>query len=467
MVDDFAPDQDVAEPIVKEVFKLYSNGELDEAIAVAERGLHDAKDPVGLRLIIALAKRRQGRQQHACTRLEEAIEIDPKRSDIWTLLGMCRRDLAKRESAVEAFEEALELSQGNAKARYYLAVVSQEMGDLEAAVANFEHYTKLPAGKKHALAWSLMGVAYRKLDKMSESVAAIRHAIELEPDDIPTRNALVITHYLADEHDAAIAEGHAALRLKDRIATERFAALELQPLKSSVHKPFNENDRSKNIIAFSLWGDDPVYTHGAIVNAQMAPNIYPSWQCRFYCDDSVPAPIRNELKRLGSDVRLIEDAGLNDLKTIWRFLVADDPNVDRFICRDTDSRLNSQEAVAVDAWIKSGKPFHMMRDHIYHMEVMLAGLWGGVTGLLPNVRELANTALGYSRNRWNDQEFLRDVIWPMIRNRACVHDSVYQFRGAGDFPPHCRLPGKIHVGGAIKRMPNWPVENWPTNQKTE
>ena len=467
MVDDFAPDHNVAEPIVEEAFALYSDGKYDEAVAAAERGLHDQKDPVGLRLIIALAKRRQGRQQQACTRLEEAIEINPKRSDLWTLLGMCRRDLAARESAVEAFEEALALSSGNAKARYYLAVVCQEIGDLEAAVANFEHYTKLPAGQGHALAWSLMGVAYRKLEKMEESVAAIRHAIEVAPDDIPARNALVVTHYMAGEHHAAIAQGHAALKLKDRIATERFAALELPSLNPSVRIPFNETDRTKNIIAFSLWGDDPVYTHGAIVNAQMAPNIYPSWQCRFYCDDSVPTPIRNELKRLGADVRMIEDSGLSDFKTIWRFLVADDPNVDRFVCRDADSRLNSQEAVAVDDWIKSGKPFHVMRDHIYHMEVMLAGLWGGVTGVLPNVRELANTALGYSKNRWNDQEFLRDVIWPVIRTQACVHDSVYQFRGAGDFPTHCRLPGKIHGGGAIKRMPHWPVKNWLTPQKTE
>ena len=466
-MDDFAPDQNVAEPVVSEAFALYSDGKYDETIAAAEEALKDSNDPVGLRLIIALAKRRQGRQQHACDRLEEAIEIDPKRSDLWTLLGMCRRDLAARQSAVEAFEEALALSQENAKARYHLAVVCQEMGNLEAAVEHFELYTKLPAGLGHALAWSLKGVACRNLDRMAESVEAIRHAIELEPDDIPARNALVITHYLAGEHDAAIAEGRAALKLKDRLATERFAALQLPTLKSHVHKPFNEMVRTKNIIAFSLWGDDPVYTHGAIVNAQMAPNIYPSWQCRFYCDDSVPMPIRKELKRLGSDIRMIEDPGLNDLKTIWRFLVADDPDVDRFVCRDTDSRLNTQEAVAVDAWIKSGKPFHVMRDHVYHMEVMLAGLWGGVTGVLPNVRELANTALGYSRNRWNDQEFLRDVIWPMIRTRACVHDSVYQFRGAEDFPTHCRLPGKIHVGGAIKRMPHWPVENWPTNQKTE
>lgn len=466
-MDDFEPSKNVTDPIVEEAFSLYSDDKLDEAIDAAEEALEDSKDPVGLRLIIALAKRRQGQQQYACSRLEEAIELDPNRSDIWTLLGMCRRDLKARESAAEAFEKSLALSKENAKARYHLAVVRQEMGELESAVEHFEFYTKLPAGQCHALAWSLMGVAYRNLERMADSVAAIKHAIELEPADIPARNALVITHYLAGEHEDAIAEGHAALKLKDSLATERFAALELPTPKSHVRKPLNESDRTKNIIAFSLWGDDPVYTHGAIVNAQMAPNIYPSWQCRFYCDDSVPAPIRKELTRLGSDVRMVVDPGLSDLKTIWRFLVADDQNVDRFICRDTDSRLNTQEAVAVDAWVKSGKPFHVMRDHIYHMEVMLAGLWGGVTGVLPNVRELANTALGYRRNRWNDQEFLRDVIWPMIRTQACAHDSVYQFRGAGDFPPSCRLPGKIHVGGAIKRMPKWPVENWPVTQKTE
>jgi len=251
-VDDFEPSPHVKEPLVKEAFSLYSGGKFEEAIAAAERGLHDSKDPVGLRLIIALAKRRQGQQQHACKLLEEAIKIDPKRSDLWTLLGMCRRDLAARESAVEAFEKALKLSNDNAKARYHLAVVRQEMGDLEAAVTNFEVYTKLPVGQSHALAWSLMGVALRNLEKMVESIAAIRHAIELEPNDIPARNALVITHYLAGEHDAAIAEGHAALILKDRLATERFAALGISTLETAVHKPFNEADRTKNIIAFSL-----------------------------------------------------------------------------------------------------------------------------------------------------------------------------------------------------------------------
>ncbi len=466
-MDDLKFDTTVADPAVKKAFQLYTDGNFDEAILAAEQGLEGTPDPVGLRLVIGMSKRRQGQQKQACEHIEEALKIDPKRSDIWTMLGMCRRDLKARESAADAFREALAIKTSNVKALYHLAVVCQEMGNLKESVQHFEKYTKTATGKRHSLAWSLMGVAYRKLDRIPESIAAIGQAIALEPDDIPTRNALVITHYLAGDHTAAINEGHIALKMKDSLATERFKVLGLSEELPIKHAPFNISERTKNIIAFSLWGDDPVYTHGAIINAQMAPNIYPSWQCRFYCDESVPAHIRKELIRLGSDVRMVDDPDLRDFKTIWRFLVADDETVDRFICRDTDSRLNIQEAVAVDDWIKSGQPFHLMRDHIYHMEVMLAGLWGGVTGVLPNVRKLANTALGYRRNRWNDQELLRDVIWPLVRDRACTHDSVYQFRGAKDFPPFCRLPNQIHVGGAIKKMPEWPIADWPNTQKTE
>lgn len=85
--------------------------------------------------------------------------------------------------------------------------------------------------------------------------------------------------------------------------------------------------------------------------------------------------------------------------------------------------------------------------------------------VLPNIRQQAKIAMGYSRNKWNDQEFLRDVVWPLIRDRAQVHDSVFQFRGAADFPPYCRLPGKVHVGGAIKTMPEWPLDAWKSPKK--
>jgi len=52
---------------------------------------------------------------------------------------------------------------------------------------------------------------------------------------------------------------------------------------------------------------------------------------------------------------------------LWRFSVAGDDSVDRYIVRDVDSRLNARERFAVEEWIVSGNPLHLMRDHPYHV----------------------------------------------------------------------------------------------------
>lgn len=445
---------------VQSAFDLYKAGDAKAAMKAAEAGMPEADDTVSLRLVLALSLRRLGRQKSAIPILEEALKDAPDRADIWTLSGMCHRDLAEREKASADFRHAIKADPSYDRAKYQLAVVSQEMGHNQESVALFEWYLKTTVGQKNALAWSLYAVALRRVSRFDDSVVAIQRAIDMAPDDITSRNALVITLHQSGDEAATIAAATTALEMKDAYATTRAAEMNLGLSLNERLQPFDRLDRSKNIISFSLWGDNPVYTHGAIVNAQLAPHVYSSWRCRFYCDDSVPTHIIDELRRLGSEVHMVCDPDLSELKPLWRFLVSDDEGVDRFICRDADSRLNSQEAVAVDDWIASERSFHVMRDHPYHMEVILAGMWGGVARVLPNIRQQAKIAMGYSRNKWNDQEFLRDVVWPLIRDRAQVHDSVFQFRGAEDFPPYCRLPGKVHVGGAIKAMPEWPLDAW-------
>ena len=72
----------------------------------------------------------------------------------------------------------------------------------------------------------------------------------------------------------------------------------------------------------------------------------------------------------------------------WRFWAAADPTVERFISRDVDSRLMPRDAVAVAAWIRSGRGFHVIRDHPSHSNYpMSGGLWGAVRGALPQVME--------------------------------------------------------------------------------
>jgi hypothetical protein len=51
--------------------------------------------------------------------------------------------------------------------------------------------------------------------------------------------------------------------------------------------------------------------------------------------------------------------------------------------RDADSVLNLRERLAVDDWLASGRWFHIMRDWWSHTDLVLAGMWGGVAGVLP------------------------------------------------------------------------------------
>ena len=50
----------------------------------------------------------------------------------------------------------------------------------------------------------------------------------------------------------------------------------------------------KKVISYSLWGDNPLYTKGAIKNAVARAEFYPEWEARMYIDkDSVPVDVTN------------------------------------------------------------------------------------------------------------------------------------------------------------------------------
>jgi len=181
----------------------------------------------------------------------------------------------------------------------------------------------------------------------------------------------------------------------------------------------------KKIISFSLWGSDPKYTIGAIRNAELTKIIYPEWIPRFYCaKNSVPDNIIKRLKELGSEIVLKDTSG-DWTGMFWRFEAIADPDVDVMISRDTDSRLSLREKLAVDEWLKSGKLFHIMRDHPAHATQILGGMWGAKNPILQDMNYLINT---YDKKSfWQvDQNFLRDVIYPRVMYSTIVHDEFFE-----------------------------------------
>ena len=213
---------------------------------------------------------------------------------------------------------------------------------------------------------------------------------------------------------------------------------------------FDPSQPQCQIISFSLFGADPKYCEGAVRNAEAVAYLYPGWTCRFHIDGSVPGSVLDALRR--HDAQVIAMDGRWPAVThgtLWRFLVADDQAVNRWIVRDADSLLNLREATAVQEWLASDRHFHVMRDHFDHSELILAGMWGGVRGALPPLQPLIDTFLA-SRpgvlTRTADQELLREVLWPTIRASVLCHDSQFSFGDRRNFPACGALPAGQHVG---------------------
>ncbi|AGT11221.1 tetratricopeptide repeat protein [Paracoccus aminophilus] len=346
----------------------------------------------------------------------------------------------------------------SSSAGLFVGICLRDAGDTEAALTALKAYTA--HHPQDFDGWTTLGISLKALDRNADAATALQKALDLR-NDPAARNTLVTALWRANRMAEAKAEGLVNLALKDDLALQTFMASPFRANRLSPdRKGFDPENRRRNVIAFSLWGDRPEYVTGAIVNAQIAPHLYMGWTPRFYCDTSVPADAREILQAYGAEVILMEQPAHRDIRPMWRFLASDDPEVNVFLCRDADSRLNAKELIAVQDWLRSGKPFHIMRDHIYHMELILAGMWGGQAGVLPPLGDWLAAAkrekvLTYFDNRFGDQAFLADMIWPLIRNAALIHDSVYGYPSARAFPDAYDLPGLVHVGGSVKAMPHW------------
>ena len=185
------------------------------------------------------------------------------------------------------------------------------------------------------------------------------------------------------------------------------------------------------VISYSLWGEKPQYTIGAIRNADLAAKLFPDWTCLFYCWNSVPSDIVKELKsRPNVIIRPVEgDYNTADSRGMFhRFIPAGEDSVEYMISRDTDSRLSERERLAVEDWIASGADLHVMRDHPYHGVPLLGGMWGVKGGKLKGI-SYAMEAFTPTSDKGQDQAFLWKWVWEKVNTgelSVCVHDPFFQ-----------------------------------------
>lgn len=176
------------------------------------------------------------------------------------------------------------------------------------------------------------------------------------------------------------------------------------------------------VVSFALWGNVPQLVEGARGNILLKPMYYPDWQFRLYCGDDVAEATCAELAEAGYVIhRRTAKHGMHD-GLFWRFEPAFDPEVELFVSRDLDSRINPREVAAVKEWLASGLLLHTMRDHYQHIVPILGGMWGcwhwpAFKGYMADW--IASGRIG---NMGDDQDFLKEVVWPRARMNCIAHD---------------------------------------------
>jgi len=190
----------------------------------------------------------------------------------------------------------------------------------------------------------------------------------------------------------------------------------------------------KKIISFSVYGSNPKYAHAVLKNIELQPEIYPGWTCRIYLDETVPEEVVKDIEQTDAEI-VVKPKSNGHQGMFWRFEPLKDISIDRFIVRDSDSRLNIREAAAVQEWIESGKEFHIMRDNAQHGAKICGGMWGATHEFIKkeaavfdqevenHINSIPFNQVYSDRGMYfnQDQPWLWRYIWPKIINSHIAH----------------------------------------------
>lgn len=266
-----------------------------------------------------------------------------------------------------------------------------------------------------------LGVSYFYNKEYENSILLANEALKIKDDDYTVYDILASANMELEIYDESIKAGKKSIELKTQ-SVENFDNKSNNNITTNV---FHSSDSSKNIISFSLFGNNPKYCENAVVNSQIAKELYPDWKCMFYCSSDVPKNVTKRLEENGAILHIKEEA--KDIKEMlfWRFLPMSDKTIHRCIVRDCDSLLTKRESIIVNEWVNSKKAFHIIRDYYSHTDLILAGMFGCVSGVFDDIEKLYKEFLSKSHTSRThlDQLFLKEYIWPSIKNNVLIHDS--------------------------------------------
>ena len=200
----------------------------------------------------------------------------------------------------------------------------------------------------------------------------------------------------------------------------------------------------KKVISFSLYGDKDLYCLGMIENIDIINEKYSDWQIYIYYHN-ISKFILNILSDKDNTYLFeCKSSGYNWEGMFWRFYPLEDNDIEFMISRDADSRISDREMELINLWIESGKTFHVIRDHPAHDSIIMGGLFGiNIPKFRSNTKVSALKSIDYYKelyykqypkniNKNPDQIFLKEFIYPLVKDDILVHISLESIRMSKD-----------------------------------
>jgi hypothetical protein len=179
------------------------------------------------------------------------------------------------------------------------------------------------------------------------------------------------------------------------------------------------------VFSFCIYGTERNYYEGLLENIQIIREYFPDFQIYVYKGICHP-----EWKFEG--VNIIETERDGAINMLYRYLPLTFADIG--FVRDADSRIIERDRWCIFEFLKSDKLYHIVRDHSYHIEPIMGGIFGWKKPL--EIKIDLSPTIGYSE----DMTYLKIHVYPLIKQDSLVHTNNYALEG--EYARPIKVPNK-------------------------
>ncbi len=170
------------------------------------------RDNALARLNLGAAFEEQNEPEKALIEYRQALQLDPRRPEIYNNIGKLLNDAGKPEAALDYCRTAVQLNSKSPFSHNNLGLALMELCRFEEAMGQFSAAAQLDAG--YASPHFQMGRILLKQGRDAEALPHFHEALRIEPDNLPM--LIYLARVLAADDNPQIRNGAEALMLASR-----------------------------------------------------------------------------------------------------------------------------------------------------------------------------------------------------------------------------------------------------------